>query len=51
MGLNNKYMPAIEIEIQGLYSRFNSLRQRGRPMDKHVEEVIGIANQFESHIC
>ena len=44
--LHAKYIPSVEVEIQKLYHQLSSAQQAGKPLEKHVNEVVGIVNQM-----
>ena len=43
-----KYMPSIDAEARKLWSRFNALRQSGRPMVEQVNDCMTVRNLLEA---
>ena len=40
--LNSKYMPSVAAEATKLWIQFEGLRQRGRPMQEHINECMTV---------
>ena len=44
--LNNKYMPSVAAEATKVWIQFEDLRQRGRPMQEHINECMTVRNKL-----
>ena len=44
--LNRKYMPSVAAEAAELWIQFEGLRQRGRPMQEHINECMTVRNKL-----